>query len=229
MLSHASLFDPYFDWCYTWSPWPCDGASHMQSVPMLWSEKQLFDFEALFTGGSYPEWVLGFNEPDWPDQANMSPSYAAQKWKEIMNPKPSKMVSPATTGGDSGIEWMRQFMASCAGGCKLDAMAVHWYGTTAADFIAYITKVHNEFGLPIWVTEFACHDFSNGSSDCSQDQVYAFISEAIPTLKGLDWVQRYAYFGAMTNTANTGPWNQLMSPDGSFITPMGYHYLNAPN
>lgn len=35
-------------------------------------------------------------------------------------------------------------------------MAAHIYTTDAQTLITYLTNLHNEFGLDIWVTEFAC-------------------------------------------------------------------------
>jgi hypothetical protein len=35
-------------------------------------------------------------------------------------------------------------------------MAIHYYGTQASAFEAYVTKFHDLFGITIWVTEFAC-------------------------------------------------------------------------
>ncbi|KAG6817324.1 hypothetical protein H0H87_010341 [Tephrocybe sp. NHM501043] len=37
----------------------------------------------------------------------------------------------------------------------IDAVAVHYYGTSATSMTNYIADFHNSFGKPIWVTEFA--------------------------------------------------------------------------
>lgn len=39
---------------------------------------------------------------------------------------------------------------------QVDFVALHWYGTDAQAFIAYVQDFHTTFGKPIWVTEFAC-------------------------------------------------------------------------
>lgn len=39
---------------------------------------------------------------------------------------------------------------------QFDGLALHWYGTSAKEFTDYLVSFHNDFGLDIWVTEFAC-------------------------------------------------------------------------
>lgn len=65
----------------------------------------------------------GFNEPDWADQANMTPALAAQLWKSHLQPLKTKygvrLGLPAVTSAPSGRPWLRQFLALCTG-CQYD-------------------------------------------------------------------------------------------------------------
>ena len=72
--------------------------------------------------------ILGFNEPNQPDQANMSPLEAAVAWLEVQDVYGDReLVSPAT--GHIDTEWFDQFMAECELlGCRFDYLATHWYG-----------------------------------------------------------------------------------------------------
>ena len=72
--------------------------------------------------------ILGFNEPNQPDHANMSPLEAALAWVEVQEKYPDReLVSPAT--GHVDTEWFDQFMAECELlGCRFDYLATHWYG-----------------------------------------------------------------------------------------------------
>lgn len=73
-----------------------------------------------------------FNEPDLPEQANLSPALAAQLWKDHVEPLAgsAKLVSPAVTNGlkldngtSMGVPWLKEFLDACAG-CTVDAVAV---------------------------------------------------------------------------------------------------------
>lgn len=77
---------------------------------------------------------------------------------------------------------------------KVDAIALHWYGTDAKDFIAYVTDMHNTFNKPIWVTEFACQNFAGGAQ-CSWDQVFDFMRTVTSFMDGASFVQEYFAFG----------------------------------
>jgi hypothetical protein len=84
--------------------------------------------DAAIAGGA--SHLLGFNEPDLPAQANLSPQAAADAWKQHIQPYAgrAKLVSPAITNGPPpmGTGWMDQFLAAC-NGCTIDAIAIHIY------------------------------------------------------------------------------------------------------
>ena len=71
--------------------------------------------------------VLGFNEPNQPDQSDIPPEEAAVAWVEIQEQYPNKiLVSPACSGVNT--EWMDAFMEACdVLGCRVDYIATHVY------------------------------------------------------------------------------------------------------
>jgi len=77
---------------------------------------------------------------------------------------------------------------------KIDAIAVHVYGTSAQDFIDYVTDFHTTFGLYIWVTEFACQDFSGGTP-CSLDDAFVFMREVTSWMDKTSFVDMYFAYG----------------------------------
>jgi len=144
---------------YTWSAWVPDAARDLgiEGAPMLWGDKSIDEFARLVTPG-YARVALGFNEPNEPSQANMNPWHAADVWRQYLDPLKNqgyKLVSPACTNGPSGISWMHDFMGAC-GGCQIDAIGTHFYGTEAQGLIDHLNAVHDAFGRNIWLTEFAC-------------------------------------------------------------------------
>jgi len=212
---------------YTWSPYIPDGAKSLgfTPMPMLWGANQADDFKRLAKPG-YAEWAMGPNEPNQAGQSDMSPSDAAQLWKEYLQPLKAhgyKLLTPAVTNAPSGKTWMTQFFQAC-GGCTFDGLALHYYGTDPQDMISHLQDYHTTFKLPIWPTEFACQDFSGGPQKSAQ-QVNAFFDTVIGFMESTDWVAAYFAFGIMHDMNNVSPLNQLMASSGK-PTALGQKYLN---
>ncbi|KAF9452042.1 glycoside hydrolase family 128 protein [Macrolepiota fuliginosa MF-IS2] len=213
---------------YTWSPWCVDDANAvgMKCCPMLWGPKQIGDFTKLVKPG-YANCAMGFNEPNQPGQADIDPGYATQLWWQYLNPLKDQgyfLVSPACTNAPDGKTWMQNFLGNC-NGCQVDAIALHWYGTDANEFIDYVTDFHTTFGKPIWVTEFACQDFSK-NQQCSWDKVFSFMNTVTSWMDKTDYVQEYFAFGAMHDMYNVNPANQLLADNG-FPTDLGRLYIGS--
>ncbi|KDQ29173.1 hypothetical protein PLEOSDRAFT_1089032 [Pleurotus ostreatus PC15] len=214
---------------YTWSPWiPAKAKSlGFAPAPMLWGEKQLSDFKKLVKPG-YANIAMGFNEPDQGGQANMSPSRGCSLWWENLNPLKDQgyqLISPACTNAPSGTQWMKDFMGCCRD-CRIDAVATHFYGTSAQALIQHVTDIHNLFGKDVWVTEFACQNFGGSGGQCSKAQVNEFMDTVTGFFDNTPWVKAYFAFGAMHDMFNVNPDNQLMGADGK-PNALGRKYIKA--
>ncbi|KAF4602241.1 hypothetical protein EYR40_005446 [Pleurotus pulmonarius] len=214
---------------YTWSPWiPAKAKSlGFAPAPMLWGEKQLSDFKKLVKPG-YANIAMGFNEPDQSGQANMSPSRGCSLWWENLNwlkDQGYQLISPACTNAPSGTQWMKDFMGCCRD-CQIDAVATHFYGTSAQALIQHVTDIHNLFGKDIWVTEFACQNFGGSGGQCSKAQVNEFMDTVTSFFDNTPWVKAYFAFGAMHDMYNVNPDNQLMGSDGR-PNALGKKYIKA--
>ena len=87
-------------WSYQWHPQPmqCPG---VQMIPMIWS---LEFFSPTATPSPY---LLGFNEPDQPSQADMTPDEGAVAWRKVEDAYPYRMlISPAPAYGP---KWLREW------------------------------------------------------------------------------------------------------------------------
>ncbi|KAF8803704.1 hypothetical protein BYT27DRAFT_7108977 [Phlegmacium glaucopus] len=209
---------------YTWNPASPPDLFGLEFIPMLWGYSQISDFQRLVVPG-YATHVLGFNEPDLNTQSGIDAWTAASLWQQYIQPLKNHgytLVSPATTSAPSGKKWMQDFISACHG-CTIDVVALHWYGTNAQAFIAYVTDFHTTFNRNIWVTEFACQDFAGGPQ-ADQDQVFAFMKTVTSWMDSTSFVEKYFAFGVMTDMGNVSPLNQLMNPDGT-PTPLGWTYI----
>jgi hypothetical protein len=218
---------PKVDWYYTWSPWRSGEADQagFNFCPMFWGEKQTNDFKNLVKAG-YANCVLGFNEPNQSGQAEMTPNRAADLWRQYIDPLANEgytTVSPACTNAPSGKTWMRDFFNACQG-CRINAMAIHFYGTDPQEMIKYIQDMHETFGMDIWVTEYACQDFSGKNQQCDQGKVFDFMNTVNDWMDSTGYVKAYAAFGAMHDMANVNPTNQLLAPNNQ-LTALGRFYI----
>ena len=99
-------------WIYNWSPYKTDVAG-MEFAPMLWSTNKGHDGNQFFNQAKDARVVLGFNEPERDDQANMNPVEAARAWKQYIEPlrtQGARLGSPAIASTDEGLRWMQQFL-----------------------------------------------------------------------------------------------------------------------
>jgi hypothetical protein len=178
-------------WYYNWSTdTGCSGAA--EYVPQTWG-----DWTELSWVSSPSELadrgentVLGFNEPDHSDQANLSVQRVLELWPEFDQPG-LRVGSPATAS--DGQAWFEEFMQGVEQqGHRVDFVAIHWYGwdTGSCDdvsiFEAYIEWAE-QFARPIWVTEWSCRV---QSAELNQ----AFFTAAVEMFGRHPLVERYAWF-----------------------------------
>jgi O-glycosyl hydrolase len=143
----------------------------------------------------------------------MDPAFAAQYWQQHMNPLKDKgytLISPATVAGPA---WMTAFLKACNGQCKMDALALHWYGVDPAQLTKYLQDFHDQFNMPIWLTEVGCQSFTGGAQ-CNSGQVWALMN-ALKAFESTSWFETWCWFGAMHDMTNVSYLNQLMAGDGS--------------
>lgn len=188
-------------WGYNWS-WSDNGLSNeTEFVPMLWGENTASQLQGnlghLRDRGL--KHILGFNEPDLAAQANMPVERAVNLHIAYLNQYAgvSRIGSPAVTSDAAsakGLDWLRKFLDLCSKrGCKVDFCAVHWYGE-ASQADALFTFLHQAQracpGKPIWLTEF--------NVTGTNEEASSFLKQVLPTLDGLEFVQRYAWFMTAT-------------------------------
>ncbi|MEU7591377.1 glycoside hydrolase family protein [Micromonospora sp. NPDC049230] len=190
-------------WYYTWDVAHPGVTSpkNAEFVPMIWGAKSVTagNLEKATQNGRY---LLGFNEPDLKGQAEMTVEQALELWPQL-EATGLPLGSPAVAwGGDRPGEWLDRFMAGARQrGHRVDFIALHWYGGdfTTANAVnqlrSYLQAVHDRYRLPIWLTEFALIDFSNGVRFPTQAQQADFLTAATRMLGGLTWLHRYAWFG----------------------------------
>ncbi|CDO74054.1 Glycoside Hydrolase Family 128 protein [Trametes cinnabarina] len=200
-------------------------------MPMLWggSKDKIDEFEAAIKPG-LGQIILGFNEPNEEGQSNMSPQTAAALWKQHIQPKRSmgyKLATPAMSSRPNGFAWMQDFFKACGDECTFDFQALHYYDIGFEKLQAYLEKYHNEFNLPILLTEFADQNF-NGGGQATMDEIWQFMGQALAFFDQTEWIAAACPFGVMHDLQGVNPLNLLQNPDGS-PTALGSFVINDGN
>lgn len=162
--------------------------------------------------------VLGFNEPNKSDQANMSVADALALWPELTSDPNIRVGSPAVS--DDGRAWLEDFMTQAKQkNLRVDFIAMHWYGWNKGSCVAGqlegAVNWASKWGLPVWITEFGCM----GSSNPDEKTVLDFFNNAIPMLAKHPLVERYAWY----------PWNTYNDVYASnAMTALGKAFAAAP-
>ncbi len=219
-------------WSYNWgSTWPKQLPARTEFIPMIWGYwGDLSGLETKCTGlQGKASALLGFNEPDGAQQANLSVANALMAW-------PALELSNLRLGSPAGVHaegaWVKDFMTQArAKSYRVDFITVHWYGgADASSLLGHLRAVHDLYNLPIWITEFAPADWSATASKPnanSPEEVQAFMREVLPALENLDYVERYAWFPFAVDSLPGGS-SALYATDGT-LTTLGKMYRDFPH
>lgn len=217
-------------WHYSWgNDYSSLEPDNVEYVPMFWgktiTDEKVAELKQLAVEGKI-KYLLGFNEPDGEDQANMTVDEAIALWpklEEVGVP----LGSPATVGHLS--DWIKEFMTKAtAKNLRVDFVCVHNYGGANANNLKQkLEETYTEFNKPIWLTEFAVGDWNASSPEENKytpTQVLTFMKDALPMLDKLDFVERYAWFSA--KTSNPALTSSALYDDNGSLTQLGMYYLN---
>lgn len=221
-------------WMYNWGiDRPEALPAEVDFTPMLWGDwgdehraKALADVAARHKAGKLSH-LLAYNEPDQPKQSGLSVERVIELWPQFMEIG-VPLVSPGCVHPDK--DWMDAFFKEidrC--GYRVDALAVHSYGGPNAEaLVKRLEQVHQRFGRPLWITEFAVGDWQAKSpqeNKFSPERIAGFMRDILPALDGLACVERYAWFSADLSSAPLG--TSALFTESNELTPLGEIYRQA--
>ena len=217
-------------WYYNWTVSPDNCTTGGEFVPMYSNHPNnnptpdavVAQITKLVNAGY--KYVLGFNEPNKTDQANMTVASAIALWPAMTN-NPNILVGSPATSAD-GQSWFTDFMNQVStNGLRVDFIALHWYGwnagscdAKAANLESYIKWAENIPGnRPLWLTEWGCMNASNPDVATVQ----AFYLGAVAMFAKHPRLERYAWYQWDT-------YNELTNTDHS-LTTLGTVYASQPS
>ena len=236
-VTDLPLMSPYISWDYNWGNTPSNDAAmwfdanEMDYCPMCWNGNYNADaIRAFVAAHPNTKYLLGFNEPNLTDQANMTPSKAAELWPPVVALAKElnlKLVSPAMNYGtlavySDPIKWLDEFFAQPNVDVNdIYAISIHCYMSSASAVQGYVEKFE-KYNKPIWMTEFCAWDPVPGSVTTQMDYMCAVLNylEANPK------VERYAWFIPRSgNKVDSPPYMQLLTHDyPADLTDLGKMY-----
>ena len=172
-------------------------------MPMQWggigaASPGILRFQPEWYGRANQTTVMGFNEPDLHDQANMEVDTAVFQWPRLermrlplLGPVPAGSQNSWRTGYEEAAEEQ---------GLRSEYMAMHWYSTSGAStgspsgLINNMKSLYDRYGKPIWLTEFSTRDFVGDKTTWNRGDNYNFLAEFMWRAEGLDWLKRYSVF-----------------------------------
>ena len=170
-----------------------------------------YDYVAIRQHGGWPSWgsingkqnvnhLLGFNEPDRPDQANITVDQAIAQWPEMMK-SGMRIGSPSPSDPYNG--WLPQFLEKAEElNYRVDFAAIHcyWGGMSPRQWYDRLLQVYNMVGKrPLWITEW--NNGANWTTESWPADQDAQFQKQLNDLKGIllvldtaHFVERYAIY-----------------------------------
>lgn len=206
-IPQMEVLAPGVSWYYNWATTEgrnVESQEFMEFVPMCWNGVNAEAIRTYVKAHPDTKYILGFNEPNFKAQANLTPQQAAEKWPELqalakeLNLKivaPALNYSPDAPYNDP-TKWMDEFV-NLVGKDAFDFVAIHNYGGYGV-LVDLATRFHDKYQKPVWVTEFCYWPGEMGDVTVAS-QVSSMI-ESVEWLEKTEWIYRYAWFKATENS-----------------------------
>lgn len=181
--------------------------------------------------------LLGFNEPDRPDQANMKVDDAINAWPDLLKTG-LRLGSPAVS--DGGLKWLYEFMDKAdAAKLRVDFVAVHYYRAVsdpgdgraaAAQLKGFLDGIHKRTKRPIWITEWNNGANWTSAPDPNEKEQRRAIQAMIDMLDETDFVERYAIYNWVEDGRMVQRKDNSLTPAGEVYrdqkSPLAYRQEN---
>ncbi|MCW3804498.1 glycosyl hydrolase [Plebeiibacterium marinum] len=223
-------------WFYNWGVQPSGLISGsyesygLDYAPMTWGGN--FDETTLrnfLTTHPNVKYLLGFNEPNFLSQSNLTPSQVADLWptlEQIAEDFDLELVGPALNySGDAvsengityydPVDFYDDFFALYPE-AKVDYIGIHYYMSNESQLDEHIQRLY-KYGKKIWLTEF---NMDNGTDETA-DQQRDYAVKAVHYLENNSNIFRYAWF---LGRADGYPSISLLDETYGQLTALGYVY-----
>jgi hypothetical protein len=237
----SALKEAGVSWTYNWGVSKDVAAeaneAGIEYVPQVWGVGNISQVNNLKEGkasGLYRN-LLTFNEPDLPDQSNMTVDKAINLWPRLESTG-LRLGSPAGAAVEDA--WVEEFMTKAKEkGYRVDFLTVHVYQdftdpTSVSKLQAALTRLYNKYQIPLWITEIGNVDVSTQwggyslVSPMSHELATKYIKEACEMMETLDFVERYAWFVDYSSNIDGTAYTRLFDIAEDSLTEEGMAFKN---
>ena len=145
--------------------------------------------------------LLGYNEPDRPDQANLAVADAISSWGDLLATG-LRVGAPAVSDGGRD-SWLYPFIQQAdSAGLRVDFVPLHYYwchdptdpAGAANQFYGFLKAAYDAVKRPLWITEWNNGANWTGCADPTPAQQEACVSAMVDMLETTPFVERYALY-----------------------------------
>ena len=145
--------------------------------------------------------LLGYNEPDHTDQANMAVAQAIASWPDLLGTG-LRVGAPAVSDGGRS-SWLYPFITQAdTDGLRVDFVPVHYYwcfnpadpAGAANQMYNFLKATYDQVKRPLWITEWNNGANWTGCGDPTAAQQQAAVAAMIDMLDNTPFVERYAAY-----------------------------------
>lgn len=219
-------------WYYNWGYLPSDYVKdNKEFVPMVWGRDSISWLKS--DDVNQYSIILGFNEPDLANQANISVSEAVS-YQDTFTCTLKRIGSCAVSYPLN--QWFDEYMAQIDTDV-IDFIPVHiyydWAGEGMADaFLQAIDTLYEKYRKPIWITEFGISNSGLYGVSSQYDEAFlqleAYMKDVINGLEQREYVERYTWFNFNENDSNGGK-TAIYSQETGKLTELGKLYKSLGN
>lgn len=172
--------------------------------------------------------LLGYNEPDQANQADLTISQAISSWGDLLATG-LRVGSPATSDGGPN-SWLIPFVQQAdAAGLRVDFVGTHYYqannptnaSACASQMYNFLLNIWNNTHRPLWVTEWnngANWTDNNPYPPPTYAQQQACVQAMVNMLETTPFVERYALYNWVEDTRSLITSSNTVTPAGTFYS-----------
>ena len=199
-------------------------------IPMMAFDSHVDAAVALVNSDNAPDWMLTFNEPDFPyggSSPTMTPQQAADSIQRLLKSPgtKTKFVAPVTAVDQN---WLFEFFDKC--GCKdfFSAYNLHIYQPTLQGVTDVLSNFRKGFGdKPLWITEIAPGG-ANPSCSVGWDAAKDFMSGVYSFAKNSGYIDRVFWnTGNQIDGSDTNVCNSYLLDTGNNPSPLLDHFQSV--
>ena len=236
-------------WHYSWALEESlvyeNDTSQVEFVPMVWGINNISDQTLCEEGGgrcidSLKDFVpkptstamLGFNEPNFQGQSNMTAEEACSQWPTVVDfahKHGLRLGSPAAAYCEESdaanscntmmFEWFDTFFHHCSLD-TVDFVTTHRYGCNYTLAFDLVLELNARYNKPVWLTEFSCSEAGPQAQLDYQKWILPKF-DALPS----SILERYSWFATRTLNSSTEENAALMhATKPRTLTMLGKYY-----